>query len=358
MKLLQDADSRNPLRRLFGLTRCSFSLATVLLAAGCAGINQANHVANPFAPTSPLAATVVEKWERELPLTNISEVTTKADRNDLVYKLIFISDYRFNRYEADLILGKAARDTFIDLSIFGLNAATALISPGASSQILAAIAGGLGFTGNTIEKNFYMNHTAPVLMARMRALRKEKLNEIMLNLSKDWDEYPPSLAIIDVLDYYNRGTMLGALQSISDDTAVKEIRAAGGEVKSPPKAPPVSEQIADGTVAEQTRTFTRRPMRRTQVAPQLPDDRSAEVEAKAHEINNTINVKAASIEQLNHFCDEADLLRPVLPTTGTEEDRLVAAKGAVMKQVRGITEPQHIQKAAAAAEAIFGPQNP
>lgn len=283
------------------LIRRSFLVAAVLLVASCAGINQANHVANPFAPASPLA-TVVAQWERDLPLTDVTRIATKTERNDLVYKLIFLSDYRFNRYEADLMLGKAARDTFIDLSMFGLNAATALITSGASSQILAAIASGLGFSRNTVEKNFYMNHTAPALMARMRALRKEKLNEIVLNLSKGIDECPACLAIIDVLDYYNRGTMLGALQSISEETAVREISAAGGKVIPPPKAPAVSVQIAQGRVTGSTRTFTRRPVGQSPVAPVFHGYRPEEVVAAARQINKLINTKTVSIVLRTNSC--------------------------------------------------------
>jgi hypothetical protein len=332
---------------------CLFVAA--LFCASCAGINQANHVANPFAPSSPLAASVVARWEKELSVTDITTIETKKARNDLVYRLIFLSDYRFNRYEADLMLGKAARDSFIDLSMFGLNAATSLITPGASSQILAAIAGGLGFSRSTVEKNFYMNHAAPVLMAKMHALRKEKLNEIVLNLGREIDEYPASLAIIDVLDYYNRGTMLGALQAISNDTAIQEIKAAGGSVTPAPKAPAVSVQIKEGTVAGETRTFSRKPMRHTETPPRFHEDGPAEVVATARRVNKTINAKALSLEQLNRFCDEAGLLHVDAPTTGTPEEQLEEAKGAVMKQVREITEPEAVQKAAAAADLIFGP---
>ncbi len=225
-----------------------FTIAATLVS-GCAGVNQANHLGNPFAPPSPLAASVVAKWEKQLAQTDVTEIATRRERNDLVYRLIFICDYRFNRYEADLMLGKATRDSFIDLSMFGLNAASTLIAPGNSTKILAAIAGGAGFSRATVEKNFYMNHAAPVLMAKMRALRTEKLNEIVKNLSRGIGSYPASLAIIDVLDYYNRGTMLGALQAISNDTAVQTIKAQGGRVTELQKAPPVSFQIDAGTLA-------------------------------------------------------------------------------------------------------------
>ena len=225
------------------------TFAAVLLP-GCAGINQTNRLGNPFAPPSPLAASVVAKWEKELANTDVTAIETRKDRNDLVYRLIFLSDYRFNRYESDLMLGKATRDSFIDMSMFGLNAASTLITPGSATKMLAAVAGGLGFSRATVEKNFYLNHAAPVLMGKMRALRTEKLNEIVKNLSRGIDDYPASLAIIDVLDYYNRGTMIGALQAISNDTAVQTIKAEGGRVVESEKAPPVSFQIDAGTISE------------------------------------------------------------------------------------------------------------
>ncbi len=227
-----------------------FILFGITFLAGCAGINQTNRLGNPFAPPSPLAAGVVAKWEKDLAETDVTTIATRKERNDLVYRLIFLCDYRFNRYEADLMLGKATRDSFVDMSMFGLNAASTLITPGAQTKMLAAIAGGLGFSRATVEKNFYLNHTAPVLMAKMRALREEKLNEIVKNLSRGVSSYPASLAILDVLDYYNRGTMVGALQAISNDTAVQTIRAEGGKVSRPEKAPPVSFQIDAGTISE------------------------------------------------------------------------------------------------------------
>lgn len=237
--------------------RLLFIISTAAFFAGCAGINQANHLSNPLAPASPIASSVVSKWEKELAETDVTAIGTRRERNDLVYRLIFVSDYRFSRYEADLMLGRATRDTFIDMSMFGINTAATLMTQGASTKMLSAIAGGLGFSRATIEKNFYMNHTAPVLMAKMRALRAEKLNEIVKNLSRSIDDYPASLAIIDVLEYYNRGTMLGALRAISNDTAVQAIRAEGGKVSEPEKAPPISFQIDAGMIAAQSRGSAR-----------------------------------------------------------------------------------------------------
>jgi hypothetical protein len=179
---------------------------------------------NPLAPASPLASTVVLQWEKDFSQPNFlqpgDQWHTRPCRDQLIYRLILMCDYRFSRYEADLVLGKATRDTFVDLAVLGLTSAAALTTPGQATQILAAISGGLIASRATIEKNFYQNQAQPVLLRKMKVLRQQKLVSITLRMQKyDVDVYPVARALIDILDYYNRGTMLGALQAIAEDTS-------------------------------------------------------------------------------------------------------------------------------------------
>jgi hypothetical protein len=209
------------------------------------------HGYNPFAPQSPLADKVVAEWRDELSKPGVLESTQDAPaRNKLVYRLIFLSDYRFSKYQSDLVLGKATRDSFVDLSVFGLTSAATLLTPGSATQVLSAIASGFSFSRSNIEKNFFQNQATPVLIAKMMALRKEKFNEIVSRLNLPYEKYPTELAIIDVLDYYNRGTMTGALQAISGDTAVQEIKNAGGDVTPPPTAPSLGVQLGASSLEE------------------------------------------------------------------------------------------------------------
>lgn len=194
---------------------------------------------NPLAPPSPLAAKVVTQWEAEIATPGFIDDPrwhTRSGRDQLIYRLILLSDYRFNRYEADLVAGKATRDTFVDLAVLGLNAAGVFITPGQATRILAAISGGLIASRASIEKNFYQNQTQGVLLRRMKVLRAQKLYSISHHLLRDGvDRYPVERALIDVLDYYNRGTILGALDAISQDTAAQEIEVQGGQVRRAPR---------------------------------------------------------------------------------------------------------------------------
>ncbi len=203
-----------------------------------AAINPAQKF-NPFAPQSPLAASVVTQWEKDFAKPGFLQPNdywhTRKGRDELTYRLILMSDYRFSRYEADLVAGKATRDSFIDLAVLGLTSAATLMEPGQATRVLAAISGGLIGSRATIEKHFYQNQAQPVLLRKMRVLRQQKLFAISHRLRKyDVAVYPTERALIDVLDYYNRGTMLSALQEISNETAAQEIELRGGKVSRPP----------------------------------------------------------------------------------------------------------------------------
>ncbi len=195
---------------------------------------------DPLAPPSPLAAQVVAQWEADLAKPGFLDDPrwhTRAGRDRLTYQLILMSDYRFNRYESDLVTGRATRDTFVDVAVLGLSAAGTLINPGQATRILSAISGGLVASSASIEKNFYQNQAQAVLLRKMKVLRQEKLFSISHHLLREGvDRYPVERALIDVLDYYNRGTMLGALDAISQDTAAQEIAVQGGKVTPPPSA--------------------------------------------------------------------------------------------------------------------------
>jgi hypothetical protein len=197
---------------------------------------------DPLVPPSPLAAQTVAQWETEFAkpgFLNDSRWHTRAGRDQLVYQLILMADYRFNRYQADLVAGKATRDTFVDLAVLGLNAAGVFLNPGQATRVLAAISGGLISSRAAVERNFYQNQAQSVLLRRMKVLRAQKLYSISHHLLKDGvDRYPIERALIDLLDYYNRGTMLGALDAIAQDTAAQEIEVQGGQVTRAPRVEP------------------------------------------------------------------------------------------------------------------------
>ena len=231
-------------------TRAAALIMVSLCFVSCALQEKASHMDpfaainplqkfNPLAPTSPLAVSVVTQWEKDFAQPGFLDSSnglwhTRLGRDQLVYRLILMCDYRFFRYEADLVSGKATRDTFIDLAVLGLSAASTFMAPGQATRVLSAISGGLVGSRATIEKNFYQNQAQPVLLRKMKVLRQRKLFAISHRLRKyGVDVYPTERALIDVLDYYNRGTMLAAIQELSNDTAAQEIELQGGKVEKP-----------------------------------------------------------------------------------------------------------------------------
>ncbi|MEO6785926.1 MAG: hypothetical protein ABI318_07305 [Chthoniobacteraceae bacterium] len=222
----------------FSYRRIALTFAVVggAFLAGCASSDRGN----AFAPQSPLASGAVAELEKELSrpgLLDDGRWKTPDGRNELVQKLMFVCDYHFSQYEAKIVVGKAVRDTVFDQMIFGLTTAASLTTGApAAIKTLSAVAGGLAFTRTNYEKNFFQNQTMPVLIRKMHAMRKEKANQIAERLTLSTKSYSVYAAIIDLLDYYNRGTVLAAIQAISDDTSLQEFKLKGGTVTEPPQA--------------------------------------------------------------------------------------------------------------------------
>jgi hypothetical protein len=144
---------------------------------------------NPLAPQSPLAAAVVVRWEADFARPDFLDSDgghwhTRQGRDELIYRLIFMCDYRFSRYQADLVMGKATRDTVIDLAVLGLSAASTFLDPSQMTRAFAALSGGLVGSRAAIEKHFYQNLAQPVLLRKMQVLRQQKLFAISHRLRK------------------------------------------------------------------------------------------------------------------------------------------------------------------------------
>jgi hypothetical protein len=145
--------------------------------------------------------------------------TRKARRNQILHALIFLTDLNYHEYERDLYTGKASTDTFFDIAVLGFTSAATLSGGEAAKSILSAIATGLTGTRLAIDKNFFREQATPVLIAKMRASRIEKLNIILGGTDKEIDIYPLERGLLHILEYYNAGTVIVALHDVAKEAA-------------------------------------------------------------------------------------------------------------------------------------------
>ncbi len=101
---------------------------------------------------------------------------------------------------------------------------------GAAKAALGAAITGVTGAKVSFDKNAYFAKTLPALVASMQASRKEVLLRIRKGLELGDDKYPLTQALVDLEDYYNAGTIPGAITGITA-SADEASRKASEELK-------------------------------------------------------------------------------------------------------------------------------
>ena len=230
--------------------------------------------------------------------TSKNKEELKIRRNAIIGNLVILLNIRYSQYERAFYNVDASLGTAFDITTLAVTATGAVAGGSETKSILSAVAAGLTGSKLSLEKNFLYEKTSPVLIAQMRQLRKEKLKVIMANMNREIvgssekttnegvdkptdkvvktatdesadkatdnvvktatnesekkatdkvvktatdegvinaaDGYSLEQGLIDVQDYFSRGTIIGALQAMSDQIvkpAALDMKASIQEIK-------------------------------------------------------------------------------------------------------------------------------
>lgn len=199
------------------------------ILGGCAGVTQGRPVKANY--QDPIVKSLTDKYSaKEAIFANQSSITAKQ-RNQVLDDLIFLTDVNYHSFEAELYQGRAFFDTSSDLAILGLGAAGGLITHSATQAIISAISGGIGGARVSISKNYFHEFSTQALIAKMQSARKAKLDLMRRAMTLTVTEYSLSRGLSDLTEYYNVGTIVGALQNIVAEAGA-ENKAADASLKS------------------------------------------------------------------------------------------------------------------------------
>ena len=204
-------------------------LLGVVMLGGCAGVNNGRPSAAGY--QDAIVAAMVEKYSRPDAIPADQGRMTEKQRNQILDELIFLTDVNYYNFETELYQGRALFDTSTDLAILGLGAAGGIITNSGTQAIIAAISGGIGGSRVSINKNYFHDSSTQALIAKMQASRKGKLETMrkaMATLSTA--DYSLARGLADLTEYYNAGTIIGALQNIVADSGA-EARKSDAELK-------------------------------------------------------------------------------------------------------------------------------
>ena len=201
---------------------CSFALV-VTAFCGCRTGTSAGRP-QPLAFQDKLTKSLIEKYSKPGAIPGDETSMTEAQRNQILNDLVYLTDVNYYKFTGGLYEGRAIFDTASDLALLGLGAAGTLTPAASTKSILAAISGGIAGSRVSINKNFFQEQATTALISKMDASRKTQLalmQDAMAKLSVK--DYPLSRGLAQLAEYYNAGTIIGALEGIT---------ATAGEAKA------------------------------------------------------------------------------------------------------------------------------
>lgn len=200
-------------------------LLLALLMGGC------TTTGNMYAPESSFTspADIAALKEKYVSATSIekyySQPETKQRRNEFIAGRLVLYDLSYVDFVTKFRFGRAAESTILDTATLGIAQAITFLGGERTKEVLGAISGAIIGTRASYEKNFFDEQAAGAIASQMNAERKTALVPIMAGTKAEIDEYPLSVALMDLANYQYAGTIDGALSSIQRDAGIKESKA-------------------------------------------------------------------------------------------------------------------------------------
>lgn len=155
-----------------------------------------------------------------------TEDTKRGARDQFITARLAIYNLRYLQFIAELGADKQQLDAATDLFQLGLNLTSTLTGGIRAKTNLSALSAGITGGKASIDKHFYFDQTVRALIAAMNAQRKQVLVRILTGMQNSTQPYGITEALSDLHDYYQAGTLLGAIDAIQSDATKKDADAS------------------------------------------------------------------------------------------------------------------------------------
>ncbi len=149
----------------------------------------------------------------------------RAYRNDVVYARMMAIDLQFTVFKEAIYNEGITSNLTFEIAGVVTGAAGAVVTGATASRILSALSGGIAGSQTAINKNLYYERTMPALLALMDAERKKIQATIKESLQQDIDVYPLGQALVDLEDYFQAGSIPGAVAEVTQTAGEKSQEA-------------------------------------------------------------------------------------------------------------------------------------
>jgi len=137
-------------------------------------------------------------------------------RNAIIDARMYAIDLSYFAYEANLTRERQEADFAAASSNIGLTAASVLVGPVQTKNILTGVAGSITGINQAYDDKVLLNKTMQVLQTQMRAERNRVATKLYKSMQLSATDYTLGMAMSDLEDYYRAGTVTGALIDVSN----------------------------------------------------------------------------------------------------------------------------------------------
>ncbi len=161
---------------------------------------------------------------------------TEAVRNEIIWARLYAVDLRFSQFETALMRERRDVGFLTTLTELAVGATGAFV-PEKASQILSALSAGIAGASASFDKEILIDQTIQALLTQMRANRAQVANRIVSHMKLPVADYPLTRALKDIEDYYQGGTLVGALVGINENAGLA-VAVAEGRAQATPDIRP------------------------------------------------------------------------------------------------------------------------
>lgn len=167
--------------------------------------------------------TAIKLTPEDLAELVISE--SRIERNAIMHKAIAVIDLRFHELVRGLHGDRQDAAALTSYAGIGFNTAGTLVGNVVAKTNYAAAAAVSAALLGVAEKQYYFEKTMPALVAAMSAARAAIEVKLRTGMQDDVGQYPGSLALAQLEEYFAAGTVLAAISQVTkaaEDDKVKQ----------------------------------------------------------------------------------------------------------------------------------------
>lgn len=150
------------------------------------------------------------------------EGARRALRNSYIANRLVLLDVSFLNYLRSLTADRRTLDSASEGTVLGLSVLGTVVETARAKENLAALVATVTGLKSNVDKNYFGNRAIDALAQTMVTRRKEVLARIIESLPASLATYSIVSARSDLNDYYDAGTMDGALRSIHADASKRD----------------------------------------------------------------------------------------------------------------------------------------